>query len=365
MKKLLGFLMGALLLIEVGVTTAYGTTLVVVDGEDYDFEYLITEIRPSVIGGTGMFYVRNYSSEYPDNKIILQAYRLDEAEDPYSLGAPPRTGIRYIYEAAQMPAYSGVNLPTNVIRDGLDMGEGVDMEFYYSVRVAVDYGEGYVSYKWIGARKVSYAHCAEAAEYQVGVICKLSGQDENGVLQYDEVWVGGRKIEVENEPKNLGEGGDEEGNESDMIDDAEGDEGEGDEGESDEGESDEEGERGMFGGEEEVVEEYDDAGEVGLSAKRVVSSLGGGGIVDPWSGGDGGLGDLLSVANKGDETVDIENPPVGEVENGVKVEWLWVFWLVVPVALLWLFMIVWRRQRGKENERTTAKMVADVVDGKK
>ena len=155
-----------------------GATSDLVDN-NYDFEYLISEIIPSETGN-GSFVVKNNSTEYETNKITLYAYRLGDDLNPYEILVPSLLNDRQdFYVASQIPAYESDGAKVNVL-SGLTVGEEVDIEFYFSVMVALNERQNI----WIGTRKVSYAGCAEMVQYRDGVTCKLREQ-VGGVLYYD------------------------------------------------------------------------------------------------------------------------------------------------------------------------------------
>ncbi|MCL1839880.1 hypothetical protein FWF89_02695 [Candidatus Saccharibacteria bacterium] len=203
MKKLV-FLVVAAALMSVFAGSSVNVSATTITGlvdTGYDFEYVISEIGPSLNAKKGSFVVKNNNTEYPDNKIYIFMYRLDDGRDPYSILYPDMVRERKpIYEVAQVPAYADTSVRLDVASgpavytpegEGLVMGDTANMEFYYSVAImlpAAD-GVGLGSIRWIGTRKASYADCARAAEYKEGVVCKLSKQVD-GVFYYD-AYVGG------------------------------------------------------------------------------------------------------------------------------------------------------------------------------
>jgi len=178
MKKVIFGTAVILILLFSGDGVRVGATSDLVD-DDYDFEYLISEIVPSK-KGDGSFVVKNNSTGYETNKITLYAYRLSDDRDPYEILVPSMLGSRQdFYIASQIPAYESDGAKVNV-PSGLAIGEEVSMEFYFSIMVALNERQN----MWIGTRKVSYAGCAEMVQYRDGVTCKLREQ-VGGVLYYD------------------------------------------------------------------------------------------------------------------------------------------------------------------------------------
>jgi len=292
--------------------------------DNYDFEYVITEIRPSSTG-RGSFVVKNNNTEYAGGIMRLSAYRtMRNEEDPYLIEYPGAVSRTDFYTMAQIPVPENRSVSLDV-SSGLEMSEGANMEFYYSVAIYVGN-----SMPWIGTRKVSYASCAEDAGYQEGVVCKLREQ-VGGTLYYD-AYVNGV----------LARGGDDEDVGCDF--------------------------------------ENVDAGVVGLGGDdRVTDDIGdggvefGGGAVLAVVGGDNGdsseavgenelvgavLGTTQTRVVRADDGEELAG--TSKIETTVAGE-LWLIWLPASLLAGWLLILFWRRRKQDKKNSKPGKRARMVV----
>ena len=195
MKKII---LGAVAMISIlGGQDAMATTLL---DERFDFEYVISEIRLQE-DGAGVVFLKENSTEYSGNELVVFMYRSDKEMDPYGLYSPALMPNRQEFYARNLETEVGVDTEI-ALEQGLEVGEEHNMSFY--VTIWIKFADSFQQ-KSIAARKVSYASCAKDAGYQPGAICKLREQI-GGVWHYDLY-----KDDIEAEDEDVGVGTDEEG----------------------------------------------------------------------------------------------------------------------------------------------------------
>jgi len=352
MKKIMGILMGVILMLTGASTEVWAKNLI---NSNYDSTFLVTEIRLSSLIANEYFAVRLNDADYGYNTISFYAYR------GASESAPEIVGVANV----PIRLWSDTVLNKQTATMLKPMGHGNDMGLI-TVKFLAESG-------WTPRNNYMSLDLRECLAYfEEGVICKLD-REEGGVFYY-EAYVGSVKVRntvKEEDPIVEDDGGDEEANPGDGGDSGGGDTGLGDGEDGSESEGGEP-EGGSAGGGN--VSENKTTGNGGSASKEVdagresvLNMLADNNAIKKVGLGVSavGLGDdkaeLFNGAVKGDKDgTDIEIPPVGVAdEDGVGLGgWAWLLWVAILALGAWMFLLAYKRRKNKENDRAVAKIVA-------
>ena len=337
-----------------------------VAAERANFGYLMTEITPSKTK-KGKMKLYSSNGRFLSTNITLYGYRLSTAINPASILSPVSlSGKTDFYAVANIPFYGAYSVAM-ATSGGLPLGPGENMRFYYSLSVVTNGGGSSV---WLGTKIADYTGCAEDADYQEGVVCKLR-EEVAGVLYYD-AYIGGKLMngstgggENDNNDNTNGDGSsetDEGGGENGSVDGG-GDENAGNDG-GVEGGSDDSGrggeEKENVGTTEASVPSNDTSnGEKTILGNSVVKNTktdtsGQSGLSDSFiamADNNGNKKDLAASGGRADE-------PEVSTRRIVRFEWIWLWWILLIVLTIGLILIIWKKKRERDARTAGRKVVS-------